>query len=239
MTPAAALIVVVIAAAIAAAIYTVVRERKRRDALRAFCLSSGWTFTPSDPALTRRWDSAPFGQGDNRKAKNVMHGAHGGHDLTAFDYSFDTHSTDSKGNRTTTTHQYRIVALGLPAWLPVLTVSPHNVLTRIGEVFGLPDIDLESETFNRRFRVQAKDRKFATDVLTPRTMELLLAHPACSWRINGTDIVSWHTGRLTPVAVLESASLLGGVIDLVPSFIWSDHSARTADTTDPQGSPSP
>jgi len=114
--------------------------------------------------------------------------------------------------------------LQLAAFLPTLQVTPENVLTRIGHSLGLDDIDLESEDFNRRFRVHASDRKFASDVLTPRTMQSMLARPAVSWRIAGTDILTWVDGRMTPLAVTKALSTLELVVDGIPSFVWKDHS---------------
>jgi hypothetical protein len=144
--------------------------------------------------------------------------------FVAFDYKYETHSTDGKGNRTTTTHRYGIAALQLSAHLPRLQVTPENVFTRLGNVFGLDDIELESEDFNRRFRVHCNDRKFACDVLTPRTMEALLKQRDLSWRFDGTDIVGWNDGRLTPATVLAMTSQLRTVVDGIPSFVWKDHS---------------
>jgi hypothetical protein len=116
-----------------------------------------------------------------------------------------------------------VASLQLSSYLPVLQITPENMLTRIGHSLGLDDIDLESEDFNRRFRVHANDRKFASDVLTPRTMQALLARPSASWRITGSDIVTWSQSRLTPLGILQALSLLQLVVDGIPSFVWKDH----------------
>jgi hypothetical protein len=211
------------AACIALVLWSAAKERKRQARLREFCLSQGWSYTESDQSLVGRWRGTPFETGDNRKARNAIGGSHGPYAMTAFDYSYETHSTDSKGNRTTTTHHFGIVSLELPAYLPTLSVTPENVLTRLGGAVGLGDIQLESEDFNRKFRVKCKDPKFASDVLHPRTMERLLAQQASNWRICGTDIICWETGRLSPEVILARASLLALVVDGVPSFVWRDH----------------
>lgn len=211
------------AGVIALMVWSAVRERRRRERLQQFCLSQGWSFDPSDPSLIGRWGGTPFETGDHRKAHNVVRGTHGRYNFTAFDYSFETHSTDSKGNRTTTTHRYGIVALALPAYLPTLSVTPEGVLSRMAGAVGFGDIQLESEDFNRKFQVRCHDAKFASDVLTPRTMERLLAQPAHHWRMAGTDIVCWESGRIDPETITARASLLAEVVDGVPSFVWRDH----------------
>jgi hypothetical protein len=213
------------------------RDQQRRAMLLQFAQGRGWRLTPSDDALPERWTEPPFGLGDHRRATNVLTGADpAGRPLVAFDYSYQTHSTDSKGNTTTQTHRFAVCALQLPAYLPRLTVTTENVLTRLGNAVGVTsDIELESEDFNRAFRVHSADPKFASDVLSPRVMETLLARRHLSWRIDGADIICWEDGRLSPAGVLEAASLLGVVVAGVPSFVWHDHGLAA----DPPRQPEP
>jgi hypothetical protein len=200
------------------------QEQKRRELLLQWSTNSGYTYAARDDSWCQRWTGAPFGQGDHRQAQNIVTGQKGEHYFATFDYSYETHSTDSKGNRTTTTHRYVVTALRLPAYLPRLQVTPEGFFSRIGNALGLDDIELESEDFNRRFRVHSNDRKFATDVLSPRTMEALLARPDTSWRIEGPDILTWQDGRLTPAAAMAMCAGLETVVAGIPSFVWKDHS---------------
>ena len=133
----------------------VVAASKRRERLFAAAAMRGWTFTREAPELVHRWSGQPFGRGDNRRARDVLSGTWRGHDFVAFAYSYETSSTDSKGDRTTTTHTFGVLAWSLPAWLPTLEVRPENILHRAAGAVGLgSDIELESEDFNRAFRVR-------------------------------------------------------------------------------------
>ena len=199
------------------------QEQKRREMLLQWATSSGFQYTVEDDGWCERWTGTPFGEGDHRRACNVISGAIKDRSFAAFDYSYQTHSSDSHGNRTTTTHHYMVTSLQLPAYLPRLQVTAENVLTRLGNAFGVDDIELESEDFNRRFRVACNDRKFASDVLSPRTMELLLARDAPCWRIDGTDVVAWDDGRLSPARILANLDTMSAVVAGVPSFVWHDH----------------
>lgn len=199
------------------------REQQRRELLFQWATSSGYGFTVADDTWCARWSGSPFGEGDDRQARNVITGRHGDRQLIAFDYSYETHSTDSKGNTTTTTYRFAVTALQLPTYLPVLQVTPESVFTRFGNVLGFDDVELESEDFNRRFRVHSADRKFACDVLTQRTMEALLRHPDASWRIEGVDILAWEDGEMTPATVLRMIATLDTVLEGIPSFVWKDH----------------
>jgi hypothetical protein len=199
-------------------------EQKRRQLLQGFAASSGWTYTARDDSWTARFDGGPFGQGDHHRADNVLTGRHGQRDMVAFDYSFQTHSNDSKGNRSTTTHRFTVCALRLPAYLPELELSPESLLTRVANAVGYADVELESEDFNRRYRVSTRNPKFAYDVLNPRTMTALLARRPLHLRITGADALCWENGRLQPAGLLERLSTLALLVDGIPSFVWSDHS---------------
>lgn len=199
-------------------------NRKRRERIMTFCVARGWRYVDEDPSLADRWQGAPFGRGDSRRARNVVSGTENSRSFIAFDYSYQTHSTDSQGRRTTTTHRYAVYAIALPAFLPMLEVAPEGVFSRLAGAVGLTtDVDLESEDFNRAFKVRANDRKFATDVLSPRTMEYLLTAPAAAWRIQGSDMLRWVDGRMDPADVVVATSVLDRVADGIPAFVWKDH----------------
>jgi hypothetical protein len=179
--------------------------------------------TPRDDGWCTRWQGPPFGEGDHRQARNVISGQWKSATFVAFDYSYQTHSGDGRGGRTTTTHRCGVVSVGLPTYLPQLQVTPENLLTRLGNVLGLDDIELESEDFNRAFRVEARDRKFACDVLPARTMQMLLNRPHFSWRIEGTDIICWQDGEQHPASVTAAVSTMLDVVAAIPAFVWHDH----------------
>ncbi len=170
------LIVGGIALSIVGAVVNYVLAKKRRELLAQFARSNGWTLTLEDDRLAGRWDGTPFDAGDHRQAKNVLSGAWRGRPIAAFDYSYQTHSTDSQGHRTTSTHRFPVCATAMPTLLPRLQVTRENDLTRLGGALGFTDIEMESEDFNRAFRVTCPDRKFASDVLHPRMMEMLRRH---------------------------------------------------------------
>lgn len=204
-----------------------VQAKKRRELLQQFAASQGWTWTERDDSWSERFDDRPFDQGDNREARNVLQGRWRDRPMVAFDYSYETHSTDSKGHRTTSTHHYSFCALGLPVWVPRTELVPESVFGRIGTALGMKDLELESEDFNRRYRVRADNPKFAYDVLSPRTMEGLLARPALNIRLSGTDAVSWDDGRHEPAELLARLDALTAVIDGIPEFVWSDLKGST------------
>jgi len=205
-------------------IWSVVLDRRRVEGLAAFAASKGWQYRPEDDGLANRWRGDPFDRGEDRRVRHVLSGTDRGRPVVAFDYSYVTESTDSKGHTTRTTHRYAVAVVGLPTFLPTLQVVPEGLLRRAAGALGFgEDIELESEDFNRRFTVTARDPKFASDVLTPRTMEALLRSPARAWRIEGSEVICWDDGTCTPVDVLARLALLRGVVDGIPGFVWHDN----------------
>jgi hypothetical protein len=57
--------------------------------------------------------------------------------------------------------------------IPMVSVDPRNVFTR-AVVGGAPTLDLESDEFDKRFVVRAKDRRSAVMLLDPGMMQWLL-----------------------------------------------------------------
>jgi len=227
-------LVLVVLAATAAAVWGYRRDAQRRQLLMQFCAANRWRYCADDPSLTVRWHGTPFGEGDHRRARNVLVGNDRGGPFVAFEYSFVTGGEQGRWGGRRTTHRYAVCALGLPVPLPRLQVEPEGLLRRAGQAGGLGvGVQLESEDFNRRFTVSARQPKFASDVLGPRTLQALLAAPPTAWRIEGADLVSWHEGQLTPVDVLAHLSTLSRVVEGIPSFVWHDNGYDP-----PEGQPS-
>lgn len=212
-----------VALVVAGLVGVFVLDRKRRERLMQFALLRGWEYAAEDPSLVDRFTGEPFGKGDKRRARNVLTGQESGRTFTAFDYTYETSSSDSNGRRRTTTHRFGICAVPLPVPLETVEVVPADVFTRMAGAVGLvSDIEMESEDFNRRFRVRAANRKLACDVLTPRTMEYLLFADPEAWRLRGGHAVSWGEGRLDPAEVVRTCAVLDRVLDGIPPFVWKD-----------------
>lgn len=198
--------------------------KKRREEFAAFAAQQGLAYTPENNGLARQWSGEPFERGDHRRAKNVLTGAFQGRQIVAFDYSYQTHSTDSKGQRTTQTHKFGVVVMQLPGPLPHLQVTHEGIFGgAVANALGFRDLQFESDQFNRAFRVKADDERFGHAVVHPRMMELLLARGEIGWRIEGNSLIGWDSGAHDPAEVTNRLHLLQQVIDQVPPYVWRDY----------------
>jgi hypothetical protein len=220
-----ALIVVLVVLVAGAAIwFNYAAAKKRREEFAAFAAQQGFAYTPENNGLAGQWSGEPFERGDHRRAKNVLTGAFQGRQIVAFDYSYQTHSTDSKGRRSTQTHKYGVVVMQLPGPLPHLQVTHEGIFGgAVANALGFRDLQFESDQFNRAFRVKADDERFGHAVVHPRMMELLLARGEIGWRIEGNSLVGWDNGAHAPVEVMNRLQLLQQVIDQVPPYVWRDY----------------
>ena len=201
------------------AVFSYQQAKKRREALAAYAVSKGWRFEADQPLLVDRFQGAPFGIGDSRRAENAIYGQHEGRDFVSFDYQYETTSGTGK-DRHTTTHTFSVLALSMGVALPSLTVDPENFLERFVGRLTNRDIELESEDFNRAFTVTSPDRKFASDVLHPRMMEFLLQHRDVGWRFERDSMLIVASGRRTIPQIDATLALMDQIAAQVPAFVW-------------------
>jgi len=169
---------VAIIIAIGAFVYCQIQARKRREGLVELAQRLNLDFDAGqDFGIAGRFGFLKqLDQGDNRYATNVLSGLYQQNEVLAFDYHYETESTDSKGNRTTQHHWFSFFILTLPTTFPDLTIRRENLFTKVAEVFGYQDIKFESAEFSKTFLVRSPDKKFAYDVCNAKMMEYLLAN---------------------------------------------------------------
>lgn len=197
-----------------------VQAQKRRKELAAWAAAHGLAFAPDKVwGVDSRFPGfEALGKGENRYAHNVLSGRRDGAEFYAFDYHYETHSTDSKGRRRTNHHHFSAVIRGAPMPLQPLTIRPEGLFDRIGAFFGYEDIDFESAEFSRKFHVSAPDRRWAYDVLHARAIEFLLASPFYSIDMEPAHAMAWRSSRFSPAQFGEAAQLVEGLLARIPDY---------------------
>ncbi len=200
------------------------QAKKRRMALAAWAASRGLAFDPThDSRMDDRYPEFKcLRQGDNRYAYNVMAGNAGGRPVCAFDYHYATHSTDSKGHRTTHNHHFSavIAATGLP--LKPLMIREEHFFDKVGEFLGFDDIDFESTEFSKAFYVKSPDRRWAFDVIHQETMEFLLASPRFALEFQGSDVIARRERTFKPEDFEAALEVIEGVLQRLPDYLLKE-----------------
>jgi len=200
--------------------------KKRVAEFQTLAAQRGWIHVERDDRWVVAFDGAPFGLGHNRQARNVLRGTWSGRPFIAFDYVYYTTetSTDAEGHTShrEQSHSYGVVAVESGAPFPALEVTPEGFFTRMLGRLTNRDIELESEDFNRAFTVTCPDRKFASDVLHPRTMEFLLAHREAAFRFDRRHVLVVRPGQASILEIEARLSLADELLDQVPEFVWRE-----------------
>ncbi len=221
--------------------------KRRREAFAALAAAHGWVWTERDDRWAARFDATPFGTGRDRRASNVLTGAHDGRPLVAFDYRYSTTRTTTVNGRTqhrTEDHPFSVVGLDAGARFPELAVSPQGFWNQIVDAVTGNDIDFESADFNDAFTVTCPDRKFASDVIHPRMMELLMRAPDLAWRFTDGWALVIRKGSHSEAEVTAKLARLDAIVDQVPDFVWRDvlgsvPPAQPSQRADPPAPPDP
>ncbi len=199
----AGLVVVIIAA-------SVIRDRRRRQAISKLLSSHGFTLRSRPDREAQRREFEPFGDVSHLRhgAKGVRWSAAGtldGVDIRIIEHSYVV----STGKTSHAVVNVCVAAVGRAgtgggAW-PLLRLGVEGWFHRIGEKVGLkPDIRVESEEFNRRWRVRCDDEGFALAVLSPSVQAAMMTCDAKDWwSIGGSRGVLCHgrTGTVNAPAL--------------------------------------
>jgi len=208
-----------------------VQGRRRLERATAWAAAAGWQLQAEADELTSRWGGSPFGVGRRRRARLVLTGTWQGRAATSFQYTYET--SDGKN---TTTHTFHVIALSLPAMLPALEFTPEGFGSRLASALGGQDIDFESEEFNRHWRVRSPFPRFASDVVHPRLMELLLRPGAqVNLRFEGSDLLTWSSGAQRLDDIAGRLGLLDSVVATIPRFVWQNQGYDPMTPSSPEG----
>src|SRR5512136_1293771 len=216
------IIIAFIGIAIGAAIWSARMKDKRRQELAGWAQANGLKFLPqNDRSVWLRYQLFKCLQrGDNRYGYNLMLGTVGQRVTCGFDYHYETHSTNSKGQRQTHHHYFSalVVDTGLP--LKPLFIRPEGFMDKVTEFVGFEDIDFESAEFSQKFYVKAPDRRWAYDVLHQKTMELMLTYPRFHIEFQGTQVMAYHDkSTFSPGEFSSALKVVTGILDYLPESV--------------------
>ena len=201
------------------------RVMSRRDRARQImlaCHRADLEFSPIDPFPDTLW--LPFrwlGEGRWARAENVVWNRAEGDDVRAFDLLIEQVPAGDDAPRML--HRYTCAAIAMPFGCPRLEIRPHDGLGQVADVLGESDIELELEAFNRRFRVQTDERRFAVAFCDQRMMRALMGLPPGVTVAVNEDRLLLRAAQLPPAEVLllfEAARAIGRVVPSVVAGLY-------------------
>jgi hypothetical protein len=150
------------------------RSGARQRRLMHLCRRAGLDFAPLDLRPDTAWLPFPMFGHQRHGTENVVWDRRLGEDVHAFDLWYvDPADERGVGARRTLT----CAVVPLRSSCPRLRVTPRNVVDDVADAFGSEEVRLELEEFDRRFRVESEDVRFAFAFLDQRLMQAFLGLP--------------------------------------------------------------
>jgi hypothetical protein len=219
------------------------RRTRRSRAMPRAAKRFGMAYSDVDRFNTTAVAFPLFREGDGRVVENLMWHENGSSSPTrVFDYSYYSSHRRSRGlgldltfglvtnvdvdtdpiaaiGETRTWHAFTCaLAQHNGAW-PAIRIAKEGVVDKAFQMVGLPDIDFESEEFNRMFVVQCADRKFASALIDPLMMDLLLSTKGdITFETKGRFLLL-ATRRIDPIEMPALLNLADEFVRRVPPVV--------------------
>lgn len=213
-------IVVFVVVALSSAIGTWLRVKRRGDA-EDVATRAGLEFAADDPFNSTRVGFSLFTRGDGRGAENVMWRANdGGKPVRAFDFWYYTEHRDTNGRKNRSYEHFTCAMALINGSWPSLTIGREGIFDKVISTLGLPDLDFESEEFNKLFVVRCEDRKFASALIDPQMMDFLLStHGELGFEFRGRWLLV-STRRIRPALMPGLMRVCDEIVARVPPVVW-------------------
>ena len=222
-------------------------KKRRRRKFLALALRLGFSFDPVKRSGRPPWGEPfeLFRRGSALDTKNHLTGHIRGRsgiqsmDLPAevFDFAYRTELRQTK--RETHYCLATVVAIELPEAFPSLVLRPdtpaRKFLMHMGADAGTldfesesgPDIEFESDEFNKRYHVASDDHTFAHAVITPEMIDFLLPGRDIALQIAGDRAIFFREKKLRPGQIRSLLEFAGDFYARIPNDV-KKHYARTA-----------
>jgi hypothetical protein len=146
------------------------RPKRNNSGLQALAARRGLNYGDTDPYGSSRLLFDRFNEGIERGFGPYVFPADHQRELRAFEFWWEVQTDRNERVRYWST----CVAGTFPVWAPYLVISPERWATKLLSMVTAADVEVESEEFNRMFHVRCDSKRFATLVLTPALIELMV-----------------------------------------------------------------
>jgi hypothetical protein len=177
------------------------RQRKRREAYAEYCLGRGFKYEPQHPEGERRFSDVfeSFRNGNKNSWRNTITGTKNGAEFTAFEYVWET------GGRNRQRH-YRsgVIWERDEVSFPKFTLVPEGWFSKIGQVFGMQDIDFpDSPVFSSAYRLAGPNETGIRELFTTEIRQFFDATPGQRVSGGGRFLIWWFDAELPSVTALD------------------------------------
>lgn len=175
-------------------VLSVIHEKKRREALRAFADMNGFEFEQkiSGPEAIGLPTIELFNRGHSKRTSNALIGQVEGSDIRVLDYRY----TVGSGKNSSTSHQTVVAISTSGAPLPDFTLAPEHFFHKIGQAFGYQDIDFDMfPEFSKRYLLRGEDEPTIRALFDGRVIDAYMNGLGCNVEVRGGWLVVFKAGK--------------------------------------------
>lgn len=178
------------------------RNRKRRASYAEYALVRGFTFEEQRADWEQRYAGVLdlFNEGRRHVWGNTISGTKNQLPFTAFEYRWVT-----GGGKSSSTHYIcGVVWERDGVAFPRFGLSPEGWLSRIGQMFGMQDIDFDdSPEFSRQYQLKGPDETAIRTLFTPALRRFLESTPNQRVAGGGHSLIWFRRGTLPSAEELD------------------------------------
>lgn len=208
------------------------RRSDRVSRLKGLARANGFVYSDQDLWSSTRVPFAIFRLGNQEIVEHVLVGqAPDGAPVRVFDYTCWEERHTSEGTERSRYRHLTVCLSELEASFPHLVVQPETMATRLLGKLGMPDLDFESEAFNRMFVVTSEDEGFARRCLDPTMMDFLLSTQGTfQFEVNGRWLLV-AAPELPAKLCLSLVKLSMAFRGKIPALVWSEAPSMVREQT--------
>jgi len=219
-------ILLMLAALVPFIVVGVYARRERYALARGWAAARGCTYMKSNPTMVLYLPGTPIVGPQSRVQDYIEGKTHGGRTFCSFKFFYQTSLIPGSSVAVGGT----ALMVRLPTALPRLSLSREEFSDGLDKIFGGQDIELESEDFNRVYRVESPFEAFAYSVLHPRMMEWMMSngYGMVPFTIHDQDVICWGGEEPDYETLDKKLALMCEFIDLMPEHVLEQYEAPLA-----------
>jgi hypothetical protein len=193
--------------------------RARKAADEKAIAEYGWEIVASAPReLIELGTASPFRQGRERKVGNLIRSSLHSVLFVSYEYSYITEHKDDEGKVQRSTNTYTVTSIDIDGQIDGITIMPEGLWD------GKYDLDVESDDFNKKWRVQAADKRMAHALLSPTVIALLVDRETEKMPIifEPGKIWTYSSGGHQVAKLARKVEVLSGVAREIPAFVYKE-----------------
>ena len=193
-------------------------SKARRATNEKVLKERGWSLVPTAPDLIDKGDAHPFRQGRDRAATNAIRSGHRKFPFVSFEYEYVTEHKDDEGKVQRSRSKYNVTSIELKGAIDQIKIMPEGMWD------GKWDLDMESDDFNKKWKVLAKEKRLAHAILAPTVIALMVdpKTPKMPIIFEPGRLWTYRSGSHDLGKLDRALETLVGIAEHIPAFVYKE-----------------